>query len=876
MKSLERTLGLGAIVIISVSAMLGSGVFVLPGVAIGVGGGATFLAYAAAALAVLPAALSKAELSSAIPRSGGAYVFVRVAFGPLAGTITGFGLWFALLLKGSFALVGIGAYLLLLGDLPLIDTALWMLLGIVAVNLFGVNLVSRVQSILVFVSVGTLAWLIAVAAPEVDFSGFQPFFQGGAQGFLGTVAFVFVSYAGVTKIAAIAGEVRDPGKNIPRAMLLTLGLVTPLYALVAAVLCGVIPQRLLTNDIRPVYSLAARVMGPTSAALVAVVAVLTMASMANAGVLAASRFPFAMSRDLLIPGFLGKLGRRFGTPIYCIVITGLVMAVAITELEITRIIKLASAFQIIAFLLNNIALIVMRTANASWYRPDYRAPLYPWIQIFGIVFCLVLLAAMPGASFYALLAIGIPGAILFAVYGRHQRHPGPGLLSKIGQRFDLMPEVVRRARDTETALPEEAAVVVTLFGDDRCIETLTRIGIALSDGERLEVLHVTEVSGQIALDEMTHEDQSVAAARRRVLTIKEQSRLPIDFEPVVTHDLVATMHAAASKLGCHWLLLSYPEYSFYNQLGWLLSHLPSDLALFRDSGITEFRNIMVYVEPGPSDSLVATVARRLGDHFGSNVALVRFAELGASAATMAADASYLDQMRELYGAPVETHILRGDSCVETLVHATETYDLLVLGSVNRPSLLSSFIKDWPERVAHRAVCSVLKLRSPQWRPHAAIAPRKVFSVADHLDERCVATGVVANNKTDIFAACAERFCAAHPELLTKTLVEGLWAREKTQNTSVGHGVAMPHATISELSNTGLIVLVLNSPVDYNAPDGTPVEFVIATIGPPGDRQTHLNLISSFAGALMNSELLTRLRAAQDSKAVLAALEECLG
>ncbi|HIK63202.1 MAG TPA: amino acid permease, partial [Flavobacteriales bacterium] len=114
MKKLERSLTLPAVIAISIGGMLGSGIFVLPGLAAAKTGPSVWLAYLIAAICILPAALSKSELATAMPTSGGAYVYIERAFGPLFGTISGIGLWLSLLLKSSFALIGLGAYLAVL------------------------------------------------------------------------------------------------------------------------------------------------------------------------------------------------------------------------------------------------------------------------------------------------------------------------------------------------------------------------------------------------------------------------------------------------------------------------------------------------------------------------------------------------------------------------------------------------------------------------------------------------------------------------------------------------------------------------------------------------------------------------------------------
>jgi len=145
-------------VAIALSAML-SGLIVLPGLAVAKTGSSAWLAFVVAGICVLPAALSKAELATAIPSSGGTYVYMDRAFGPLTGTIAGLGLWLSLLLKSSFALVGFGAYLAVFSDLPLIPTALVLLTLITMLNLAGVKKVGRVQVVIVTICVGGVSAL---------------------------------------------------------------------------------------------------------------------------------------------------------------------------------------------------------------------------------------------------------------------------------------------------------------------------------------------------------------------------------------------------------------------------------------------------------------------------------------------------------------------------------------------------------------------------------------------------------------------------------------------------------------------------------------------------------------------------------------------
>ena len=321
MKKLERSLGLVPVIAISISSMLGSGIFVLPGIAVEQTCPSVWMAYLLSALCVLPAAISKAELATAMPTSGGTYVYVERTFGPMAGTIAGLGLFLSLLLKSAFSLVGFGAYLTVIADVSLKQTAMISLIFIVLLNIFGIGKISSLLIGIVTISILTLFGLAGYSLPDIDMNNMKPFFTGGIDGFLGATGIVFVSFAGVTKVAAIAEEIRKPEKNLPLGILVSLLIVTIIYCSVSFVMVSVLGPGKLAGDLKPIYHLAETVGGHNIALFTSFVAIMTMISMANAGILAASRFPFAMSRDRLLPSFLGKLQRIFLTPINSIILS---------------------------------------------------------------------------------------------------------------------------------------------------------------------------------------------------------------------------------------------------------------------------------------------------------------------------------------------------------------------------------------------------------------------------------------------------------------------------------------------------------------------------------------------------------------------------
>ena len=440
---LERKLGLFSVIVISLSAMIGSGLFVLPALAmLELGGGdsplgGVWLAYLVAAFLVIPGAVSKSELSTAMPTSGGSYVYVQKTFGPLIGTVAGLGLWANFMLKSAFALIGFKAYLWvienLLGmDIDIEAAAIILLAIIVGINILGVKKIKKVQIPIVIFSAGYLFALCvyAIAYHDLDWSAVASRDSFGSwDDVAATSAFVFVSYAGVTKIAAVAGEVKSPERNLPYGILLSLLFSCLLYVLVTMVMAAAVPpseymhgEHGASED--PIYIFAEAVGGETVGKIAAILAVVTMTSMALAGILASSRFPFAMSRDNLLPPFLESVHHRFGTPHWAIIGTGVAMGLAITFLPVHDVAELASGFKIMIFMLINGCVIVLRTSSDShkWYDPKWKTPwpLYPAVQLFGIFGGGALLYLMGSKSLVGASAAIVLGLIIYNGYGRNR------------------------------------------------------------------------------------------------------------------------------------------------------------------------------------------------------------------------------------------------------------------------------------------------------------------------------------------------------------------------------------------------------------------------------------------------------------------------
>jgi len=396
-KKLAKNLTLFDVYAMSTGAMFSSGLFLLPGIAAASTGNSVFLAYFFAGFLIMPAMYCMAELSTAMPKAGGTYYFLDRAMGPLMGTIGGLGSWIAVVFKSAFALVGMGAYLGIYLDLPFEYTAMVLAVAFGAINIFGAKETTTLQRVLVVtlvvILVGfTLLGLKAAIEKNGSLIVFDPeygaFFKGGLVGFVSTIGLVFVSYAGLTKVASVAEEVQNPDRNIPLGMTLSLATATVLYTLGTVVLIKLLPGEALFGSLTPIAD-AARVFAgdwpfDIGVILIVVAAIAAFASTGNAGIMSASRYPYAMAKDRLVPDKLAELG-KFKTPTISILLTVAVMIAVIAIFDVASVAKLASAFQLLLFMLVCAAVMVMRESRISTYKPGFKVPLYPWTPIAGIL-----------------------------------------------------------------------------------------------------------------------------------------------------------------------------------------------------------------------------------------------------------------------------------------------------------------------------------------------------------------------------------------------------------------------------------------------------------------------------------------------------------
>lgn len=381
---LKKHLGLLEVFCIAAGAMISSGLFILPGIAFAIAGPAIILSYLLAGLLMIPTMFSQAELATAMPKSGGSYFFVERSLGPLIGTIAGLANWMSITMKASFALIGIGS----LGLLLLPGSGVWTIKWIAitacvcfaAFNIFSVKGTGRLQIVLTLGLLAITAFYVISGITSVAPARYYPL-APSMRALFAVSGMVFVSFGGLTKVVDVSEEVRRPHRNLPLGMFLALGAVNLLYVLVVFTTVGTVDAQHLSGSLLPLTLGAKATMGRLGEALISLAGLLAFATTANAGILSASRSPMAMSRDGLLPAVLSKTSHRWHTPHLSIALTATCAILAIAFLSVADLVKTASTIMLLMFVLVNVSVIIMRQSGFQSYRPKFKVPLYPWLQI---------------------------------------------------------------------------------------------------------------------------------------------------------------------------------------------------------------------------------------------------------------------------------------------------------------------------------------------------------------------------------------------------------------------------------------------------------------------------------------------------------------
>ena len=396
---LERTLGLVGGLSIGIGTMIGAGIFVFPGLAAEAAGPAAAMSFVIGAVVALLVALPASELATAMPRSGGGYYFISRAMGTLFGAIVGLSLWFGLVFATAFYLVGFGYYAVdLLREVGVPAGAelvipLGVLFGIffTVLNVTGTENAAKLQNGVVAVLLGLLGiflttGLISAMGIVGEPSPPETFAPAGYFPVLTTAALVFTSYLGFAQVATVAGEMKDPGRNLPLAMVGSVVIVGVLYVITIFVATSAMPRADLGGyGETAMVEVGRHYLGGIGALAIIIGGLLATMSSANASILSSSRAIYATSRDAILPKGASDVNLKYGTPHIALGMAGGPVVVLTATGRVEVLAEVASFLHLIMYGLICLALLILRRNPPSWYDPAFRVPGGPVIPIIGAV-----------------------------------------------------------------------------------------------------------------------------------------------------------------------------------------------------------------------------------------------------------------------------------------------------------------------------------------------------------------------------------------------------------------------------------------------------------------------------------------------------------
>ena len=699
---LHRRLGLYAVLAISVGAMIGSGIFVLPGLAFKITGPAVILAFFLAGFVVIPAALSQSEMATAMPQAGGTYLYIDRAMGPLMGTIAGFGVWSSLVFKAAFALVGLSAYLEFFFEHDERLVAAGIAVVLIAINLIGVKETAGFQAVLVTVVLMLLAGFVFLGVPNTESFRYEPFLTHGLKGLLSATGLVFVSYIGVTQVTSVAEEVKRPGRNLPLSMLTSVAIAMVLYPSVVAVMVGVTPAAELAATETPVLTAAEQFMGSFGTYVVAAVAVLALISMANSGIISSARYPLAMARNSLAPGFFAKVGKRSNAPYPAIIVTGGVLILLVLTLPLLELAKLASAFQLLVFAFVNLALIAFREADLKWYRPEFRSPWYPWLQIFGIIAPIVLLTQMGIVPTVGALLFIVAGILWYRGFGQARAVKESAAREALrGRADDRLVELTA----AEVASGGRNHIVLLIRRPTRLARqhTLFRLALRLSiaPGGHIHVINFDTSTARLV---PTAGDQA------------EADRLGI--EVTATHytdeDRRGAVHQYVESEGVDLFIADLPQEmratrNVTRDLQWLREHLVCDSVFLRNRAVDSIDSISVLGTGGPYDPVKIGMADHIARYEEATIRLVHLTAPDAPDAQTEAIHEYHERIGDVLTVAWDDLIRPTEDLVSTLTELSRGSNLVILGA---PTHRFHVVTDLADRIAEAVDCPALLVHTP--------------------------------------------------------------------------------------------------------------------------------------------------------------------
>ncbi len=737
---LLRELSLSEALAIGLGTMVGAGIFVLSAIASERAGPAAALSYVLAGLVCLPIAMIVSELATGMPQAGGSYHLISRALGPVAGAVVGPGNWLGLTFANGFYLLAFGQYLSLLVPVPPWAASLAAGLFFTWLNYRGAKVSGRAQNVIVAVLLIILVLFVVLGIVQRDPALQRPFVPYGWGAVIANVGLIIVSFTGFEKISTIAEEIKNPGRNLPLAIVGSVCIATLLYFGVILATTGVLAYQDIGNFDAPLVEAAHRMMGPVGSGALYLAALLATASSANAATMAASRINFAMGRDRILPAWFGELHPRFITPARSVLVTGGLSLILSLTGQAEMLAEISSALFLVSYTLMCVSCVVMRRSQPLWYKPAYRIPLYPWLPIVASVVCLLVITTMEPLSQTAGVVLVLLSLAWYGLWARRQAL----VTGEIGPMLQRERPLERVLAATEELARSPRGEILVPVANPATVAPLIGLAAAIARAEQDTVItalrlvtvpHTTPLSTAQRFVERRPEGESARAILRQVVELGLDAGVPVRPVLRVAHGVASGILALVKDrpgtrlilMGRHGpLSLDVVRDSVDKTV---IHEAPCDVAVLQNRGLGQVRRVLVPVGGGPHARLGLQLANEMAHGADAKLTVLRLfpaeGEVNAEAEMRALRGMVQETLGEI--APhITTRVACSSDVVEGILAEARRldYDLLVIGASEEWFFKNLLFGAIPDRVAEEAPCSVLLVRKHE--PRAISGARRLL------------------------------------------------------------------------------------------------------------------------------------------------------
>jgi APA family basic amino acid/polyamine antiporter len=718
--TLSRDLNLFQLTMMGVGMMIGAGAVLGMGFSVRISGpGGTLLAFSLNGLIALCTAMAYAEMSSALPRAGSIYNFARIAFGRGIGFTAGWISWFASSVAGSLYAVVFSEYTLhyldllgLLNWLPIPiflrerGLALILALVFIYINYRGVSTTGKLESFLTLGQTLTLGFIgvvgiVVVVSDPSRVLNFQPFIPHGTSAILVCMGFEYIAFEGYEVIAQAGDEVVNPRRNLPKAILYSVLIVTLTYVVVAfALITGIKDVNMpawewLGSFGEKGFGAAMEQIIPYGNLVAVLTVIFASTSALNATIYSAARASYALGRDHMLPPAIGSISSKRKTPHIAILCTAIIVA-AFIFLPILDIASGASIMFLFMFLLANLSVIRMRTRMADELHYGYLMPFFPFIPAVAIVMQILLAIFIIDVSYLAWIIapswVGL-GLLIYFTYSRTRALP-------------IREEIL--TIESAYAPERERYLVLVPVEDIEDVLGIVRQVMVLTKAENgaVELLHMVTIPDQVPLSDAARYTlpgkEAIAEA-----TLYLSSRFSISSSLRYCRNTARGILSAAREREANLIVLSWTGltrqrgFIFGTTIDPVLEKAPCDVVVFRNMENQPFKRVLVPLSGGHNSSLALEVAGLMVDKNDGRIVCLHVKQPGKTQFHLN---EYLDSVcseSTISRDILQSKVIASSNPARTILQETSDFDLVVIGASREPYWRRAVMGTIPEKVAKR-------------------------------------------------------------------------------------------------------------------------------------------------------------------------------